>query len=153
MLGRVLDVVAHVAMLSVATVKIVLIGILANDLRTNVLVIGKTEIVSSNNFELRHTDVSNGHVIHRMKTRSKLECAISCQIEPRCKTFLYEAPSSVCSIYREVTQYGCFEPVAQNVSRYFIGEMKQTRHEGRKEMFYLTTHSTHFYGYMASDIW
>ena len=26
-------------------------------------------------------------------------------------------------------------------------------HEGRKEMFYLTTHSTHFiYGYMASDI-
>ena len=27
------------------------------------------------------------------------------------------------------------------------------REEGRKEMFYLTTHSTHFiYGYMASDI-
>ena len=26
--------------------------------------------------------------------------------------------------------------------------------EGRKEMFYLTTHSAHFiYGYMASDIW
>ena len=26
--------------------------------------------------------------------------------------------------------------------------------EGRKRMFYLTTHSTHFsYGYMASDIW
>ena len=26
--------------------------------------------------------------------------------------------------------------------------------EGRKEMFYLTTHSTHFiYGYIASDIW
>ena len=26
--------------------------------------------------------------------------------------------------------------------------------EGRKEMFYLTTHSTHFiYGYMESDIW
>ena len=25
---------------------------------------------------------------------------------------------------------------------------------GRKEMFYLTTHSTHFiYGYIASDIW
>ena len=29
-----------------------------------------------------------------------------------------------------------------------------TRKEGRKEMFYLMTHSTHFiYGYMASDIW
>ena len=28
------------------------------------------------------------------------------------------------------------------------------REEGRKEMLYLTTHSTHFiYGYMASDIW
>ena len=28
------------------------------------------------------------------------------------------------------------------------------RKEGKKEMFYLTTHSTHFiYGYMASDIW
>ena len=28
------------------------------------------------------------------------------------------------------------------------------RKVGRKEMFYLTTHSTHFiYGYMESDIW
>ena len=25
--------------------------------------------------------------------------------------------------------------------------------EGRKEVFYLTTHSTLIYGYMASDIW
>ena len=32
-----------------------------------------------------------------------------------------------------------------------LGLMKK---EGRKEMFSLTTHSTHFiYGYMASDIW
>ena len=31
---------------------------------------------------------------------------------------------------------------------------KWDKKEGRKEMFYLTTHSTHFiYGYMASDIW
>ena len=29
-----------------------------------------------------------------------------------------------------------------------------TKEIGRKEMFYLTTHSTHFiYGYMASYIW
>ena len=29
-----------------------------------------------------------------------------------------------------------------------------THTHGRKEIFYLTTHSTHFiYGYMASDIW
>ena len=28
------------------------------------------------------------------------------------------------------------------------------KNEGRKEMFYLKAHSTHFiYGYMASDIW
>ena len=39
------------------------------------------------------------------------------------------------------------------------GYMKENKRsttgkEGRKEMFYLTTHSTHFiYGYMASDIW
>ena len=30
----------------------------------------------------------------------------------------------------------------------------QSKKEGRTELFYLTTHSTHFiYGYMASDIW
>ena len=34
---------------------------------------------------------------------------------------------------------------------YGVGHMVK---EGMKEMFYLTTHSTHFiYGYMASDIW
>ena len=33
-------------------------------------------------------------------------------------------------------------------------EMKYTECTGRKEMFYLMMHSTHFiYGYMASDIW
>ena len=34
-------------------------------------------------------------------------------------------------------------------------DVAYSRHDtGRKEMFYLTTHSTHFiYGYMASDIW
>ena len=33
-------------------------------------------------------------------------------------------------------------------------QLLQHKQEGRKEMFYLTTHSTHFiYGYMASDIW
>ena len=35
-----------------------------------------------------------------------------------------------------------------------MGHKERDRKEGRKEMFYLTTHSTHFiYGYMASDIW
>ena len=33
-------------------------------------------------------------------------------------------------------------------------ERNNSNLEGRKEMVYLTTHSTHFiYGYMASDIW
>ena len=35
-----------------------------------------------------------------------------------------------------------------------FNESLNTYAEGRKEMFYLTTHSTHFiYGYMASDMW
>ena len=40
---------------------------------------------------------------------------------------------------------------------YGIGHMVKDHSDserGRKEMFYLTTHSTHFiYGYMVSDIW
>ena len=33
-------------------------------------------------------------------------------------------------------------------------KLKKKRREKEREMFYLTTHSTHFiYGYMASDIW
>ena len=40
-----------------------------------------------------------------------------------------------------------FKHIAKNT---FTEEHK----EGKKEMFYLTTHSTHFiYGYMTSDIW
>ena len=35
-----------------------------------------------------------------------------------------------------------------------ISARERERERGRKEMFYLTTHSTHFiYSYMASDIW
>ena len=39
--------------------------------------------------------------------------------------------------------------------RYWVRSSAQApTQSGRKEMFYLTTHSTHFiYGYMASDIW
>ena len=34
----------------------------------------------------------------------------------------------------------------------YIISKQEGRKEGRKEVFYLTTHSTHFiYGYMASD--
>ena len=37
------------------------------------------------------------------------------------------------------------------LSRYLSGPLHHIR---EREMFYLTTHSTHFiYGYMASDIW
>ena len=35
-----------------------------------------------------------------------------------------------------------------------VGQMGRTMLQREREMFYLTTHSTHFiYGYMASDIW
>ena len=40
---------------------------------------------------------------------------------------------------------------------YDVGHMVEDHSDserGRKELFYLTTHSTHFiYGYIASDIW
>ena len=40
-----------------------------------------------------------------------------------------------------------------NQMRFFF-DLRVNTDQGRKEMFYLTTHSTHFiYGYMASDIW
>ena len=39
------------------------------------------------------------------------------------------------------------------LSHFYKAHYAITVKEGRKEMFYLTTHSTHFiYGYMASDI-
>ena len=38
--------------------------------------------------------------------------------------------------------------------KYMVKDHSDSEKEGRKEMFYLTTHSTHFiYGYMASSIW
>ena len=46
-----------------------------------------------------------------------------------------------------------YEQMYLNYLYYYISIL-QSLFEGRKEMFYLTTHSTHFiYGYMASDIW
>ena len=40
-----------------------------------------------------------------------------------------------------------------NIKSYFANALLRER-EREREMFYLTTHSTHFiYGYMASDIW
>ena len=50
--------------------------------------------------------------------------------------------------------------VSHNMKYLYSYELKSSllfhyiRKEGRKEMFYLTMHSTDFiYGYMASDIW
>ena len=59
--------------------------------------------------------------------------------------------SNSCPIYnffyiRTTTNTLDIETLIFKTRKYFM--------EGRKEMFYLTTHSTHFiYGYMASDIW
>ena len=47
------------------------------------------------------------------------------------------------------------DPLTDNQSITLLRRfMKSEQQEGRNEIFYLTTHSTHFiYGYMASDIW
>ena len=43
--------------------------------------------------------------------------------------------------------------IRKNLTKLMIVHNRK-RQQHRKEMFYLTTHSTHFiYGYMASDIW
>ena len=45
-----------------------------------------------------------------------------------------------------ITKNRCF--------RWYIERCNTTGQQREREMFYLTTHSTHFiYGYMASDIW
>ena len=64
---------------------------------------------------------------------------------------------------RMVTSSGKYCPsagVSNSSFSYFICEKKihiqdvMSLREREREMFYLTTHSTHFiYGYMASDIW
>ena len=49
---------------------------------------------------------------------------------------------------------GRWQETVRHVKQFYIGPIVMHIKEGRKEMFYLTTHSTHFiYGYMASDIW
>ena len=62
-----------------------------------------------------------------------------CSTEPQIAKWLTEG----------ITNKKDLIPCGNNIL--FVG---QSTYEGRKEMFYLTTHSTHFiYGYMASDIW
>ena len=52
----------------------------------------------------------------------------------------------------EIKQNTCFRNIHSQLV--LQSPSKTFKAEGRKEMFYLTTHSTHFvYGYMASDIW
>ena len=52
---------------------------------------------------------------------------------------------------------GLYRPIKKRDVLSFIAPFalcKYARTVGTKEIFYLTTHSTHFiYGYMASDIW
>ena len=60
------------------------------------------------------------------------------QFVPLC--YIVNCSGSVCWYTIQHSGYGMFDSILYK--------------EGRKEMFYLTTHSTHFiYGYMASDIW
>ena len=63
--------------------------------------------------------------------------SITSCVEERCNEHQFKN-------YKNDMKYGCCSMF------YYTWSVKQ---EGRKEMFYLTTHSTHFsYGYMASDV-
>ena len=59
--------------------------------------------------------------------------------------------------YKPVMEHWLEREIAQHCTMSKRSYHEATSHslwEGRKEMFYLTMHSTHFiYGYMASDIW
>ena len=58
------------------------------------------------------------------------------------------------SIERCAPLFGSFTTGYVNSLLILTNHILEKVQEGRKEMFYLTTHSTHFiYGYMASDIW
>ena len=47
-----------------------------------------------------------------------------------------------------------YKRFSESVGFFHVFSLSLITEEGRKEMFYLTTHSTHFiYSYMASDIW
>ena len=57
------------------------------------------------------------------------------------------------SVIHENSSYR-FDNVLRNNITFKYKQKLAFIEEGRNEMFYLTTHSTHFiYGYMASDIW
>ena len=59
------------------------------------------------------------------------------------------APNATMVTYRIL--FGGMHPVECWLER---EEMNDDKMEGRKEIFYLMTHSRHFiYSYMASDIW
>ena len=74
------------------------------------------------------------------------------------------SPKSSCEKGRDVIRIKCTAIRPGSVSRRLSKEFGLKSHrpakkshlppERKREMFYLTTHSTHFiYGYMASDIW
>ena len=69
--------------------------------------------------QLRHMVLSNVNLISTQKTRSKLKCATLCDLEDKCKMFRFEAPSTSCHLYREVTTGGCFGSTSKNVSSYY----------------------------------
>ena len=57
-------------------------------------------------------------------------------------------------VYPEAKCIGCNKGYSLTLCQCVCNVGLAKTKEGRKEMFYLTTHSTHFiYGYMASDIW
>ena len=61
----------------------------------------------------------------------------------------------IVSVFLNLFRYSVYTNgfVYRNAKKTLVGQALHVC-KGRNEMFYLTTHSTHFiYGYMASNIW
>ena len=79
----------------------------------------------------------------------------TCKVSDRLA--FYGTANTTCSICMYAVEARCSNdtlraPCCKNA--WYHRTCIQVRHAIEREMFYLTTHSTHFiYGYMASDIW
>ena len=59
-----------------------------------------------------------------------------------------------CPTTLTISVHKCSKPAANYDRCHRTKSERETERERERDMFYLTTHSTHFiYGYMASDIW
>ena len=75
-------------------------------------------------------------------------------MEGRKDIFIYQCTHSFLFIYKALDIHMVKDHLYRDKTGSIMRERRKFLFKGWKEMFYLTTHSTHFiYGYMASDIW